>query len=206
MMTRTNKIMRCRRAGSTVWRTAGCVLLLIAFIHGDLVRADEFQVSLQIQRGKHKAQATSKLPAREHTGANKTLNIKPRLKFGERNKTRPRPLFHVHVNQTAWVSWQVTQAGSSKTFKNLLVHVFAVKEVKAGQQQVSKLTNNAAYESALTMDFKPKDRAQGRFQLKFEQPGIYLVRAETFGLADTLGREFYVAADVEVDRAAQAKP
>jgi len=207
-MMRRNKNRQFHDADSAVWRIVGCLVLSIGFTHGDLLRADEFQVTLQIQQGKHKVQATSELPAGEQTGvsAKKRLNIKPRLNIGDRNKTRPRLLFHVHANQTVWVSWQVTQTGSSKTFKDLLVHVFAVKEAKAGQRQVPKLTKHTAYESALTMDFKPKDRAQGRFQLKFEQPGTYLVRAETIGLANKLGREFHAAADVDVDRTTQANP
>ncbi len=204
-MTGVNARLRC---GGLVWG-AVCVGLSWAVVDGGSVCADEFEVTLQIQRGKQKTLATSRLPVGEQVKAGDAKTkaiIKSRKEISERKKARPRSVFHVHADQTVWISWQVIETGSSGTFKDLLVHVFAVAEAKAGQAETPKLTDHAAYESALTMDFKPKDLARGRFQLKFDRPGTYLVRAETIGLAGKLGHEFHAAADVEVDRAEAAEP
>jgi len=208
MMAQTDKIIGSRRRGGTVYRAAGWVMLSIFFSHVDLLWADEFQVDLQIQQGKQKVQATSKLPISEPTkeGGDKPSEIVSRLRQKQGDKPRPLPVLHIHADQTVWVGWQVTETESSEKFKDLLVHVFAIQEAKTGQQTVPKLSELAAYESALTMDFTPKDQAQGRFQLKFEQSGSYLVRVETMGLADLLGHEFFAAVDVEVDRAAMIGP
>jgi len=176
-------------------------VLLGTFLHGNLIQADEFQITLQIQQDKHKAEATSKLPASEQTkaDANKKQIIRPRLKRNEREKPRSRPVLHVQANRTVWVRWQVTKSKSLGTFQDVMVYVFAVQEAKVGQQKVPKLSDRVAYESALTMDFTPKDQAQGRFQLKFERAGSYLVRAETIRLIGRLGHEFHAAIDVVVD-------
>jgi hypothetical protein len=95
------------------------------------------------------------------------------------------------------IHWTLTSTASQETFKDVLVHFFIVKEEKAGQQAVPKLDKQVEAESALTMDFKPGDRAQGEQTLQIDKPGAYLVRLETVGAATGGdGHEYFAALDL----------
>ena len=52
-----------------------------------------------------------------------------------------------------------------------------------GQRNVPKLNMGVAAESALTMDFAPKDATRGALSFTIERPGFYLLRLETRGAA-----------------------
>ena len=84
-------------------------------------------------------------------------------------------------------------------YKDVTVHFFAVKEEKAGQPDVPKLSKGVAAESALSMDFAPKDKCEGEMNLTIDKAGCYLFRVETIGAARGLeGREYFAALDVQV--------
>jgi hypothetical protein len=57
-----------------------------------------------------------------------------------------------------------------------------------------------AAESALTMDFNPKDATRGELSFTLERPGFYLLRLETIGAAvGADGQEYFAALDLEVE-------
>jgi hypothetical protein len=95
---------------------------------------------------------------------------------GERAK--PRAVVEAKAGETLTVKWTLTYAGTQE-LPNVLVHCFAVQQKSLGQKEVPKLDRTVNFESALTMDFKPKDQASGRFVLKVAKPGFYLLRVET---------------------------
>jgi hypothetical protein len=92
-------------------------------------------------------------------------------------RPKERPVLHVKAKSRITASWKLTNTDKT-TFKDVIVHFFAVKEEKAGQTTVPKLTKDVAAESALTMDFEPRDSSRGELALTIDTPGSYLVRVE----------------------------
>jgi hypothetical protein len=71
---------------------------------------------------------------------------------------------------------------------------------KVGQTTVPKLNRGVAAESALTMDFRPKESTHGELTFRIDTPGVYLVRVETIGAAVGLeGHEHFATLDVVVE-------
>jgi hypothetical protein len=115
-------------------------------------------------------------------------------------KPKERPVLHVKAKSRITATWKLTNTDPKKTFKDVVVHFFAVKEEKAGQVTVPKLNKDVAAESALTMDFEPRDNSQGELAFTIDTPGVYLVRVETIGAAAGTDKEEYFAAiDVVVE-------
>ena len=62
-----------------------------------------------------------------------------------------------------------------------------------------KLDKGVIAESALSMDFGPKDKSEGELSFTIDKPGCYLLRLETIGAtAGPAGHEDFAALDVEV--------
>src|SRR2546423_15602956 len=97
------------------------------------VAAHHFTIDLKVEADK-----TSKTVHAETAG----LGVKP----------KERPVLRVKAGSRLTVKWTMTNADPKTTFKNVLVHFFAVKEDKVGQRSVPKLTKGLAAESALNMD------------------------------------------------------
>lgn len=113
-------------------------------------------------------------------------------------KPKPRLVLEAKAGEPVTVAWTLQNTGKA-TVKDVVVHFFAVKEEKAGQEKPPKLNKDVAGESALTMDFKPKDKAEGELNLSLPGPGAYLIRVETIGVAAGKdGNEFFAALDVVV--------
>ena len=54
-------------------------------------------------------------------------------------------------------------------------------------------------ETALTMDFQPKDQTKGELTFTLDQPGLYLLHLETIGAAvGAEGHEHFAALDLSV--------
>jgi len=97
------------------------------------------------------------------------------------------------------VHWTLRNVDTRASFKDVLVHFFVVKIDKAGQAVVPKLDRDVVAESALTMDFKPKEKAEGEVTLRLPRPGAYLMRLETIGaVTGPAGHEDFAALDVSV--------
>ena len=113
-------------------------------------------------------------------------------------KPKPRGVLVTQAGTPIRANWTV--ANSSKTGeKDVLVHCFIVRQSEIGQAAVPKLDKDVAAESALTMDFEPKDKASGTFELQIEAPGAYLVRVEILGGANgTSSPEQFAALDLVV--------
>src|SRR5205807_1401657 len=114
-------------------------------------------------------------------------------------KPEPRPVLVAKADTPVTVKWTLRNTDPTATVKDVLVHFFAVREEKANQQEVPKLNKDVAAESALTMDFKPKDKAAGELTFTVAKPGTYLLRLEAKGAAGKDGREPFVALDLVVE-------
>jgi len=87
------------------------------------------------------------------------------------------------------VKWTVTSTAKTGVVKDVLVHFFVVRGEKLGQASVPKLDKDVAAESALTMDFKPKEQGHGRAQLHHRcGTGIYLLRLGNHRSGQRCGR------------------
>jgi hypothetical protein len=112
-------------------------------------------------------------------------------------KNHLRPVLDVNAGQPVKVQWTLTNRDARESFKNVLVHFFVVKEDQAGQQRVPELKKGVAVESALTMDFRPGERARGELTFTLNTPGVYLLRLETIGAAVGVdGHEHFAALDL----------
>jgi hypothetical protein len=115
-------------------------------------------------------------------------------------KPKERPVLTVKAKSRITARWKLTNTDPKVTFKDVVVHFFAVKEEKAGQVTVPKLNKDVAAESALTMDFEPKDSTRGELAFTIDTPGVYLLRVETIGAANGAdGHEHFAAVDVVVE-------
>jgi len=135
----------------------GLLLTLMAF--SSSARADHFAIELEV-----------KGPKASHTAKTETagLGVKP----------KPRAVLEVQAGDQVTVKWTLGSTGKD-TIKDVLVHFYAVKIGKAGDRPPPKLVKDVILETALTMDFKPKDKSHGELTLKPEKPGVYLLRLET---------------------------
>jgi hypothetical protein len=144
------------------------------------VRADEFAIDLEARAGKESKTAHAEAAA---------LGAAP----------KPRAVLEAKAGERVTVKWALRCTDAKETYKDVIVHFFAVREEKTGQQAVPKLDKDVAAESALTMDFKPKDAADGELSFTVDRPGSYLLRLETIGAAAGLeGHEHFAALDLVV--------
>jgi hypothetical protein len=162
------------------YRTILAVILLSGFFPSAPVRADHFAIDLEVKAD----------------GARKTVKA-DRAALGV--KAKEREALTAKAGATMTVKWTVTSTAKTGVVKDVLVHFFVVKEEKLGQASVPKLDKDVAAESALTMDFKPKDKATGELSFTIASPGIYLLRLETIGAASGAdGHEHFAALDLVI--------
>jgi hypothetical protein len=144
-------------------------------------KAETFSIDLEVQAGKKgpKAKAETRV-------------------VGE--KPKPRVVVKAKAGETIKVHWVLRNTDPKATVKDVLVHFFAVREEKVGQAAVPKLGKDVAAESALTMDFPPKDSAEGNLSFTITRKGAYLIRLETIGaLRGQDGHEVFAALDLVVN-------
>jgi hypothetical protein len=114
-------------------------------------------------------------------------------------KPKERGVLEAKAGQRVTVKWMLRNNDPKITFKDVTVHFFAVKEEKAGQLAVPKPDRDVPAESALSMDFKPKDANEGELSFTIDKPGVYLLRVETLDAAQGEdGREYFAALDLVV--------
>jgi len=142
--------------------------------------ANHFTIDLRVEAGK----------------AGKTAHAET-AGIGARPKGRG--VLDVQKGQRVRVKWVLRSAAAKEKAEDVVVHFFVVKEDRAGQRAVPKLTKDVTVETALTMDFKPKDKAQGELSFQIDKPGCYLLRLETIGAAKGRdGHEHFAALDLVV--------
>jgi hypothetical protein len=156
-------------------------LAVAAGLSGALaVRADEFAIDLEARADKASKAAHAEKVA---------LGTTP----------KQRPVLEARAGQRVTVKWTLRSTDPKTTYKDVTVHFFAVKEEKAGQQTVPRLDKDVAVETALSMDFKPKDATDGELSFTIDKPGSYLLRLETIGAAVGVeGHEHFAALDLVV--------
>ena len=139
--------------------------------------ADDLSIRLQARSG-----------TQEQTASGQASNAPP----GDR------PALAVKSGASVRVQWSVANGEKSPPVHDVTMHCFFAREQSLGQRELPKLGPDAAYESALSMDFDPKSRSSADFVLQAPGPGVYLLRVETIGAAKEHGHEHYAAMDVKV--------
>jgi len=134
------------------------------------VRADHFAIDLEVKGPKagRTVHAETAGPADLST-----LGTKP----------KPREVLEIQAGDKIIIKWTLASTASKDTAKDVLVHFYAVKIAKQGGPPPPKLDKDVLLETALTMDFKPKDKTEGELSLQVDKPGVYLLRLETIGAA-----------------------
>jgi hypothetical protein len=141
-----------------------CLLSLLGFVAFGSARAEQFTIDLEV-----------KGPKAGRTVHAETAGPADLSKLG--SKPKPREVLEVQAGDKITIKW--TLITPQETVKDVLVHFYAVKVNKAGDAPPSKLDKDVLLESALTMDFKAKDKNEGELSLQVEKPGVYLLRLET---------------------------
>jgi hypothetical protein len=117
--------------------------------------------------------------------------------LGSRDKERG--VLEVKAGDRVTIRWTLKREAPKDTVKDVTVHLFVVKEEKLGQRPVPKLDRDVVAETAMIMDFKPRDKAHGELTITIEKPGSYLLRLETIGVAKGIeGHEYFAALDLDV--------
>jgi hypothetical protein len=153
--------------------------LCLGLLGSGPLQAKPFAIDLQAQAGKETQTAHAEV---------ESPGVKP----------KPRLTLNATAGMPVRVKWVLSNTDKEATFKDVLVHFFVVKEEKPGQTEVPKLNRDVLAESALTMDFKPGDKAEGEITLSVAKPGCYLIRLQTREPADRKGQEHFAALDLVV--------
>lgn len=138
--------------------------ILLALVISETATADHFVIDLEVKAPK----------------ANRTVHAET---LGLGVKPKPRAVLEVQAGDTITIKWTLASTAPKETVKDVLVHFYAVKINKAGDPPPPKLEKDVLLETALTMDFKPKDKSEVEHSLRVEKPGTYLLRLETIGAA-----------------------
>lgn len=156
------------------------ILISLCGLLASAPAAEPFAIDLEVRSGKVRktAQAESAAP-----GA----------------KLKERDVLEIKAGDRVTVKWKLRSTDPKATLKDITVHFFAVKEERPGQRTVPNLNKGVVAESALSMDFSPKDKNEGTLSFTIDEPGCYLFRLETIGAtAGQAGHENFAALDVKV--------
>jgi hypothetical protein len=128
-------------------------------------RADHFTIDLEVKAPK----------------ANRTVHAET---LGLGVKTKPRAVLEIQAGDKITIKWTLASAGKD-IVKDMQVQFYAVKIAKPGDPPPSPrdFDKDAIVQTALTMDFKPKDKTEGELSLQVDKAGTYLLRLETKGAA-----------------------
>jgi hypothetical protein len=128
-------------------------------------RADHFTIDLEVKA----ANATKTVHA-ETLG----LGVKPKA----------RAVREIQAGDQITIKWTLTST-AKETVKDVQIQFYAVKIPKPGDAPPPPrdFDKDAILQTALTMDFKPKDKTEGELSLQVDKPGTYLLRLETKGAA-----------------------
>lgn len=155
-----------------------CLFALSFLSTARLAYADHFLIDLEAKSG----------------AATKTATVST---TGSVAKPKARGILEIKPGESMTVKWTVTYTAKQGMVKDQLIHFFVVKEEKVGQVAVPKLDKDVAVESALTMDFNPKDKTDGELTFTLDRPGSYLLRLEA-SKADGDDHEHFAALDIVV--------
>jgi hypothetical protein len=109
-------------------------------------------------------------------------------------KRRPRMV--VKHGEPLVFEFVLTNAYPHKQIEGVVVRYFVVRTGAFGAKELPDLKQSAVTEGAVTMNFKPKCRVGARFNVRIDEPGIYLVRIDTQNTQSD--HEHFSAIDLEV--------
>ena len=114
-------------------------------------------------------------------------------------KAKERDVLEVNAGDRITVRWKISGADAKAKIEDVTVHFVAVKEDQAGQTMAAKLVKGVIAESALIMDFGPKEKNESELSFTIDKPGFYLFRVETIdAVGGGASHESFAALDVKV--------
>lgn len=114
-------------------------------------------------------------------------------------KPKDRIVLEAKAGDRIRVKWKFVNVEKQATIKDVTIHFFAVQVDNASQVTLKKLAMGVVAETALNMDFGPKEQNDGELSFVIDKPGLYLLRVETIGaVAGPTGHEEFAALDVRV--------
>jgi hypothetical protein len=157
------------------------VLMAAALGAGGAAPASDFSAALQVRS-----------PGGKATGVEIDAG-------GVSSRLARRPVLRVKVGQRLRATWKVTCTAKGK-IANMLVHFYVAGEKAAGQKEAPDLRKpNVAVESAVTMDFDPKDQASATMPFALDAPGAYRVQVETLDQGPKHEHEHAATLDIVVE-------
>lgn len=107
-----------------------------------------------------------------------------------------RPRMTVKHGEPVVFEFVLTNAYPHKQIEGVVVRYFVVRTGTFGAKEVPDLKTSAVTEGKVNMNFKPKCRVGARFNVRIDDPGIYLVRVETQNTQSD--HEHFSAIDLQV--------
>ena len=107
-----------------------------------------------------------------------------------------RPRITVKRGDPLVLEFLLTNAYPHKQIDAVTVRYFVVRTAGFGAKDLGDVKNTAVTQGTVDMNFKPKCRVGSRFNLRLDDPGIYVVRVETQNTQSD--HEHFSAIDVEV--------
>ena len=97
---------------------------------------------------------------------------------------------------TLHVRWSIENQDETRTFADVTIHCVLEKEGRIGQGETAQ-PSGMVYESALLMDFAPRAMSTAEFAIEVPEPGRYLLRVETIGVAKQGDHEYFAVLDLK---------
>src|SRR5262245_19965613 len=108
-----------------------------------------------------------------------------------------RPLFKVKAGEPLVLQFIYTNSYPHGVTKNVRIRYFLVRAAKVGQKAVPPLDENVVTRGEFQMNFKPKCRVGARVAFTVREPGVYLLRVESFNTNSD--HEHFAAIDVQAE-------
>jgi hypothetical protein len=91
-----------------------------------------------------------------------------------------RPSFKVKAGEPLVLQFIYTNTYPHGLTKDVRIRWFVVRAEKVGQKKVPPLDENAATQGEFHLNFKPKSRVGARVAFTVPEPGVYLLRVDSF--------------------------
>ncbi len=108
---------------------------------------------------------------------------------------QPRPLFKAKAGEPLVLQFIYTNNYPHGLSKNVRIRYFIVRAEKLRQKAVPALDSGVVTQGEFHLDFKPKARVGARVAFTVPEPGIYLLRVDSFNTNSD--HEHFAAIDVQ---------
>jgi hypothetical protein len=108
-----------------------------------------------------------------------------------------RPLFKVKAGEPLVLQFFYTNAYPHGVTKNVRIRYFLVRAEKIGQKTIPPMGDNVVTQGQFTLNFKPKARVGARVAFTVREPGVYLLRVDSFNTNSD--HEHFAAIDVQAE-------